>query len=204
VYPDSDRSDVAHLLPPTVKKVLDVGCCFGGFGALLESRGIETWGIEPDPTYAATAEGRMTKVIRGFFPGAAPSDEKFDCVTFNDVLEHMVDPAEALATTRDLLDPGGWVLASIPNIRHITVLFNLIVKGRWDYTDTGILDRTHLRFFTKATMRELFEATGFRVESITPLATTRLTTPKLRAMRVLGHRKEQFLVVQYGLLAQRP
>jgi 2-polyprenyl-3-methyl-5-hydroxy-6-metoxy-1,4-benzoquinol methylase len=186
-----------------VKRVLDVGCCFGAFGALLESRGIETWGIEPDPIYAARAEERMTKVIRGFFPDAAPQAEKFDCVTFNDVLEHVADPADALAATVDLLNEGGWVLASIPNVRHITVLFDLVVKGRWDYTDAGILDRTHLRFFTKATMRELFEASGFRVESITPLTTTRLTSPKLRAMRILGRRKEEFLVIQYGLLARR-
>ena len=202
MYDDWERPEVANLLPTGVKRVLDVGCCLGGFGALLESRGVETWGIEPNSEYAAMSDGRMTKVIHGSFPDAAPRGEKFDCVTFNDVLEHMSDPIRALLATRELLTAEGWVLASIPNIRHITVLFNLVVKGRWDYADAGILDRTHMRFFTKATMREMFQETGYRVESVTPLATTRPKGPSRLPVRVLGRRGEEFMVIQYGVLAR--
>ena len=125
-------------------------------------------GIEADAEAAAVATTRLDRVVAGRFPDdIGPEDGPFDCVVFNDVLEHLVDPWEALRRTKALLTGSGTVVAVIPNIRHVRAVLPLLVRGRWDYADTGLLDRTHLRFFTKASMIELFETTGYTVEAIT-------------------------------------
>lgn len=111
----------------------------------------------------------------GLYPQDLPPGARYDCMVFNDVLEHMVDPWAALRETRDRLTDRGCVVASIPNVRHLILLIPLVWKGQWHYDDTGILDRTHLRFFTKQSMRELFESTGYEVLQIEPL---RVTKPK--------------------------
>ena len=169
-YPDADRSSVVAFVPVAATRVLDVGCWQGAFGAELKRRrpGLSVVGIEADPQAAEVASSRLDRVIAGRFPvDVAPEDGPFDCVVFNDVLEHLVDPWEALRRTRALLSDSGTVVAVIPNIRHVRAVVPLVVRGRWDYADTGLLDRTHLRFFTRSTMIELFETTGYAVESIT-------------------------------------
>jgi 2-polyprenyl-3-methyl-5-hydroxy-6-metoxy-1,4-benzoquinol methylase len=87
----------------------------------------------------------------------------FDCIVFNDVLEHMPDPWEVLRMTRHLLSPIGTVVASIPNVRYLPVSVRLLLNGDFSYADVGVMDRTHLRFFTMRTMHELFEASGYAV-----------------------------------------
>ncbi|GAB3247296.1 hypothetical protein GCM10027425_03010 [Alteromonas gracilis] len=103
------------------------------------------------------------EVHRGYFPDAlAGSGETFDLISYNDVLEHLIDPWSVLESTREYLAPGGRVLAAIPNIAWAPATVALL-RGRWDYTEDGILDRTHVRFFTRATMVEMFESAGYRV-----------------------------------------
>ncbi len=89
-----------------------------------------------------------------------------DCVIFADVLEHTLEPAAILATWREALAPGGHVVISLPNVLHATVVGGLF-RGRWDYEDAGVLDRTHFRFFTRATAAELITDAGFEIESFT-------------------------------------
>ena len=84
-------------------------------------------------------------------------------VSFNDVLEHLWDPWDVLRDTHRWLSPGGHVVAAIPSIQYLPVMSRL-VRGRWDYTDGGTLDWTHVRFFTRATILEMFEQTGYEVE----------------------------------------
>ena len=92
------------------------------------------------------------------------SPEKyFDCVVFNDVLEHLVDPYSVLEEIKKFLSPEGVIVASIPNIRHAPVLFDLVVKGNWDYAEYGVLDKTHLRFFTKASIKKMFSNSGYEL-----------------------------------------
>lgn len=186
-YPDADRAAVVPLVPAGARRILDVGCWRGAFGREIKRQRPGTFvvGIEADRSAAAIAAGRLDQVIEGQFPNDVdPSLEPFDCVVFNDVLEHLVDPWNALCATRSLLAPGGAVVSVIPNVRHVRAVVPLVLRGRWDYTDTGLLDRTHLRFFTRATMVELFETTGYTVESI---AAQDLSDVGLRglAMRVL-------------------
>ena len=110
---------------------------------------------------AVVAYHGYDEVYTGYFPDAlADSGERFDLVTFNDVLEHVIDPAVLLTAAIERLHPSGWVLATIPNVRFLPVVLDLVRRDRWDYADWGVLDRTHLRFFTRSTMVELLESAG--------------------------------------------
>jgi len=90
----------------------------------------------------------------------------FDCIVFNDVLEHMIFPEQALQYAKSLLAEGGVVVASIPNIRSLVTLFRLLFRAQWEYTDSGVLDKTHLRFFTKSSIVDMFEREGYALEEI--------------------------------------
>jgi 2-polyprenyl-3-methyl-5-hydroxy-6-metoxy-1,4-benzoquinol methylase len=122
-------------------------------------------GIEPDAGDAAQAEKLCDRVlprrlenIREEFPG------EFDAILFGDVLEHLIDPSEALARVRPWLSERGVVVASVPNLGHWSIVADLL-EGRFDYVPYSILSGTHVRFFTRRTVEELFEACGYRVES---------------------------------------
>ena len=81
----------------------------------------------------------------------------------------MVDPWTALTATRDRLNPGGVLVGELPNVRHLPLLVDLAVRGRFDYVDTGLLDRTHLRFFTRSSAHDLFTTTGYVVDEFFPV-----------------------------------
>jgi 2-polyprenyl-3-methyl-5-hydroxy-6-metoxy-1,4-benzoquinol methylase len=168
LYPDDARNDVRPLIPLTATSALDVGCGAGGFGPTLRSTlgpAARLVGVEPVPSQAARERvgHGFDEVIEGYFPDAmAGRSEDFDLICYIDVLEHVIDPWALLRETRARLTPGGQVLAAIPSIQFVPVVWRLI-RGRWDYHDWGTLDRTHLRFFTKATMIEMFEQADYRV-----------------------------------------
>ena len=162
------RSEMLRFIPADCKRVLDVGCGGGSFGeALKQSRDLEVWGLEPVASAAAEAAKKLDRAIEGIFtPDAGLPRASFDAVIFNDVLEHLPDPAESLRFARTLLKPGGVVVASIPNIRHFQTLWEIVVRGELRYRDSGTLDKTHLRFFTKKSIRALFSECDFAVEQI--------------------------------------
>ena len=108
-------------------------------------------------------------MIQGEFPAAIPAGVAFDCIVFNDVLEHMIDPWSAVGAAKLMLADGGTAVASLPNVRSLRLIMRLVFSNEWTYADTGVLDRTHLRFFTSATMRQLFQSAGFRVTVLEPL-----------------------------------
>ena len=162
------RSEMLCFVPTSCRRLLDVGCGTGTFGASLkQKREIEVWGVEPFASAAAKAADRLDRVITGpFEPETDLPAGAFDCIVFNDVLEHMIEPERALRYAKPLLSAGGTILASIPNVRHFPVLWHLGVHGSWEYGDCGILDRTHLRFFTKSSILRMFENEGYAVRSI--------------------------------------
>jgi 2-polyprenyl-3-methyl-5-hydroxy-6-metoxy-1,4-benzoquinol methylase len=147
-------------------RVLDVGCATGYIAARLSERGCSVTGFERDPRSAARAEQHCEAVIVGDIesPDArAAIPTGFDVVLLGDVLEHLIDPWDALRFVRGLLAPEGVVVTSIPNVAAWTVRLGLI-RGSWEYTEIGLLDRTHLRFFTRRSAHELARGAGFAIE----------------------------------------
>lgn len=191
------------FVPAGTRRLLDVGCDTGRFGrSVREVVPLEElWGVDPQPAVDGGTPGYDVR-LHGYFPDALAADEQFNCICFNDVLEHMPDPWAALVATRAHLQPGGTVVASIPNVRHWQqVLRPLLVEGRWDYEECGILDRTHLRFFTRAGVLALFHDTGYAVERIAGIR-PESTTGKLALLdRLSRGRLHDFVVERYALVA---
>jgi len=169
-YLDVPRHDMVDFVPVTATRMLDVGCGRGGFGRSVKLRAeLEVTGIEIDPLAASVAASRYDHVITGTFPDDVPSGAEFDCIVFNDLLEHLVDPWGALRAAAGLLAPGGSVVASIPNMRSWPVFWPLLTRGEWRYVSDGVLDRTHLRFFTLASAEEMFTDAGFTIVRAIPI-----------------------------------
>lgn len=168
-YFSHSRPELRILIPGHVKRVLDIGCGKGELGRLLkkERPGMNVIGIEQDTAAAKAASAVLDRVILGdaenievtFRPGY------FDCIIFADVLEHMREPLETARKYVSLLNSEGSIVASIPNISHISIILNLM-RHRWPYSDRGLLDRSHLRFFTRTSVIEFFKSLGFRKLSL--------------------------------------
>ncbi|XVJ68851.1 MAG: class I SAM-dependent methyltransferase [Rhizobacter sp.] len=168
-YFEQRRQEMLAYIPLNTKRVLEVGCGNGSFAAYLKSqRPVQVVAIEAHPAAAEAARPRVDELINASLEEAVPqlAVSQFDCVVFNDVLEHLVDPWAALSQIRPLLRDSGLVVASIPNVRYFPVLKDLILRGQWEYQQQGVLDRTHLRFFTTCSMRHLFASTGFTVQTL--------------------------------------
>ena len=192
-----ERREMVPFVPTGARTILDVGCSRGLFGAVLKERDptVHLTGVEPDPEAAERARTHYDLVVDGYFPDALPEEASFDCIVFNDVLEHLVEPWSVLARSVRHLAPGGTIVASIPNVRFIVVVRNLALRGLWNYTDWGVLDRTHLRFFTRASIEGLFAGAGFRIESLTPINPIRVRGAGLLVGRFRDMRYPQFAVV---------
>lgn len=167
-YYGFDRPEVQALVPETARTVLDVGCAAGNLGAALKRRGAaEVWGIEYVPEVAESARGKLDRVLTGRVEDVLSDipDGHFDAIVFADVLEHLADPVAVLRAMRRKLSPTGELVVSVPNVRHWSVLKDLL-EGRWDYQDAGILDRTHLRFFTRKTLMDVLVDAGFQSDEV--------------------------------------
>lgn len=161
-YDDLKRPEMLAFIPPTARRVLDVGCHTGAFGCTVKEKcGGEVWGIEPNPETAEVSARSLDRVFNCFFSEEVPlEDDFFDAIVFNDVLEHMADPWAALKLAARKITPHGVVIVSIPNLRHIDNLVHLMRERDFQYEPTGIRDKTHLRFFTRKSAPRLFDGTG--------------------------------------------
>ena len=165
------RPDLLALMSPDWSRALDVGCAEGALGSALKGDNPDgkITGIELDPDMASVARSRLDRVLSvdamTALDDLTAAGEEFDLVCCGDVLEHLEDPWTALRKIRALC-PRGEVVVSLPNIGHWTTLFSLAVRGYWPYRDRGIHDRTHLRFFARNNLRELFRGAGFTDISI--------------------------------------
>lgn len=163
------RRDIEPLLPQRAKRVLELGCGGGGTLAWLRETGRAQWtaGIELVPEAAAVARTRVDHVLAGDVNALLPrfEDGSFDLVLCLDLLEHLVDPWQTLRQVSRLIRPGGQLIASLPNVRHHSVLLPLLFSGRWQYEDAGIMDRTHLRFFSRRTALHLIRQTGLAISA---------------------------------------
>jgi SAM-dependent methyltransferase len=156
------------LGPGGGRRLLDVGAADGFLAAELTRRGWRVTALERDPDQAASARGRCDAiVVADLERGLPPLGGPFDAVVCGDVIEHLSDPQRALVALAGHLAPTGVVVVSVPNVAHLWVRLSLLV-GRFEYADRGILDRTHLRFFTRATFLRLLREAGLGVERLVP------------------------------------
>ncbi len=165
------RHELLDLFDPKDKVVLDIGCASGALLGVVKKLGARrTIGVESRAEVAAAlaASGTVDDVLcldieRDELPLAAAS---VDVVILSHVIEHMVDPWLVLRVARQLLRPGGILVGALPNVRHVRVIYDLLVRGEWKYVDSGVMDRTHLRFFTRRSLEEILVSEGFQVETL--------------------------------------
>lgn len=154
-------------------KVLDVGCASGYLGEfLIKNKNCEVWGIELDSESfrLAMSKGYRWVINKSLEAGLLDDtliNESFDYILLADVLEHLVDPENILIKLKSRLKKSGKLLVSLPNVGHYSTRFSHLF-GKWNMQDTGILDRTHLHFYTLKTMKEMFEKTGWNITYMRP------------------------------------
>jgi SAM-dependent methyltransferase len=182
---------VLGLIPARVQRVVEVGCSTGGLAQALKARqpGVHFVGLELDAKAADIARHRCDEVLQLNIDEAGPdffaSLQGRDCWVFGDVLEHLRDPWRVLAEVAKVLAPGGCVVTSIPNAQHWSVQARLNM-GAFQYEATGLMDRTHIRWFTRQTMLQMFDGAGLRVEAGIPCM---VEEPPIREQALAGVRQ---------------
>jgi 2-polyprenyl-3-methyl-5-hydroxy-6-metoxy-1,4-benzoquinol methylase len=169
-YFSNVRPEVAALLPTRPAHVLEIGCGEGRFSAQVKQRD-SYWGVEPSTAAAEKARAVLDRVIVGTYDQAESElpDRHFDLVICNDVMEHMVDHDAFLDAIKRKMAPGGQMIGSVPNVRYLPHLWQVIFGKDWRYESEGVLDRTHLRFFTDSSLRRAFFNHGYKVEKVVGL-----------------------------------
>ena len=167
-YYNGYRKEMIAFIPASSKIILEVGCAQGNFSFQFKNQSTELWGIEPDIESAKIASTKLFKVLNFSLEEALEKlpDNYFDAIIFYDVLEHLLYPTENLIGIKAKLKPSGQIIASIPNFRYIKSLFQIVVKKTWRYSDSGILDYTHFRFFTRKSIISMFEDSGYEIQTI--------------------------------------
>lgn len=165
------NTQLVENIPPSAQTVLEIGCGSGATGELYLRRNPRARyiGLEISQDYAAIARQHITECFVGNIEtidilmltgGVAP-----DCIVFGDVLEHLQDPWSLLKKLKDQISTNGCIVACVPNTGHWSVITALL-SGQWPYADSGLFDRTHLRFFTQQSLRHLFESAGLHVATL--------------------------------------
>jgi len=180
-YYSNIRPALLQMIGENAGHVLDVGCGEGVLGEYLLAQGCakSVIGVEYNVTAATLAHDKLTQVFCGDVEQLTkqPSElnkHVFDSIVCGDVLEHLRDPWEAVRCLNTLLAPDGKLIVSVPNVRHWRVVLPLLLRGAWEYQAQGILDRTHLRFFTRTTAIALLDSPDLTLESCRPLCYRRI------------------------------
>lgn len=218
-YDDKARIELLNLIVEPPERVLEIGCGAGATGLALKQKfqGIEFIGIEPEEKVAQIAQSRLDKVIvsnieKVQLDTLGLMKEYFDLIICADVLEHLYDPWKTLFDLRDYLKPDGKMLVSIPNIQHIDIIKNLL-NGHWTYSKYGLLDATHIRFFTLNEIIKMFSGTGYKmvqcshtkqpeIESVKKWPAD-LDFGKVVLKNVTRDEASKFFVFQYFIIARK-
>ncbi len=205
------RPEVVSFVPESAHRILDVGCACGALGASLKNRqSCEVTGVEFVPEIAQEARERLDHVITGDIEQLAPAFPRkyYNCIVLADVLEHLRDPITVLENLKDSLTDDGTVVLSVPNVRHWSVLKDLL-EGRWQYIDAGILDNTHLRFFTRSSLIELLQGVGLQITQVQAVVMSGERVPQtlVSALQAAGldtrSLVEESAAYQYLITAQK-
>lgn len=176
LYYENPREDILSKIDfNNIESLLEVGC---GNGATLKSikskkPNIDLWGVELMGQFALQAKRDIQNIFIGSVEDNIDNlpNSYFDSILMSDVIEHLIYPEDTLLLLKEKLKDGGIVYSSIPNVSHIKVIFNLVFRKDWKYEESGIMDYTHLRFFTPKSIRRMFENLGFDIleqKGITP------------------------------------
>lgn len=167
-YFQYERREVSGLLPTQYSKVLEIGCGTGQFRNNLNQEH-EYWGVEPVEFIAKLAKEKLDKVLVGTYQEVENliPNNYFDLVICNDVIEHMPDDDSFLQSIKQKIKKDGCLVASIPNVRYILNLWELLIKKDWQYKSAGLLDRKHLRFFTRKSLVRTLNNNAFSIKQIT-------------------------------------
>lgn len=165
-YYSRARSEMLPFLPSKIGTMLDIGCGEAEFARLVKTQfQANVWGIERETAVAQKAARQLDKVLVGDVTTILPTlpANYFDCVVFNDILEHLERPEVVLAMSQRLLTPNGVIVCSIPNVRNFHTMVDVVIRKQWHYVDEGVMDRTHLRFFTEKSIRNMFHACNYDI-----------------------------------------
>lgn len=197
-----ESSGLLMAMIPQGARVLDIGCGTGSISGMIRGlRRADVLGIEPHPERAKKAEEEGIKVVNGVYSDEIPKNHgTFDVVLFADVLEHLADPIHVLEQVKSALAPGGRVLASIPNVAHWSVRLRLLA-GTFDYQPTGIMDATHLRWFTREGARRLFHGAGYEIERFHAAAGAWMDEYRSTPLRWVPQHRRSFVLSKFCAVA---
>ncbi len=166
IYYQGQRPEVAAFLPSTYSKVLEIGCGNGDFRDIISNNACEYWGVEPVAEIAKLADLKLDRVLVGTYDEIVDDlpDNYFDLIICNDVIEHMVDHEAFYQSIKQKVKPNAYMIGSLPNVRFLPNIHELLRKKDWEYKESGILDRTHLRFFTEKSIKRDFNNQNFEIE----------------------------------------
>lgn len=203
------RSEILPHLPTRLTRLLDIGCGEGVTSSLIRSQhpGLG-WigGVELVPAAAAKAEKVLDQVWCGnletlAFEQSIPAGS-IDAILCLDVLEHLVDPWQMVRRLSPLLHPEGHLIISVPNVRNWKFIRKLLFKGEFRYTDAGLLDRTHLRFFVRDTARELSESGGLKVTTLENAHPWRANEARQMLSKITGGILDDLMIKQFVVIAK--
>jgi 2-polyprenyl-3-methyl-5-hydroxy-6-metoxy-1,4-benzoquinol methylase len=201
----SDRREILPYVPKVKGRVLDVGCSTGNFSRLLKDEwGCEVHGIEVNPKAAEIASDKLDRVFCGDAVEVLYKvpDNYYNLVTMNDVLEHLVNPYDFLNRLHNKILPAGIIFAIVPNIRYHKALAKILYKKDFEYEDEGIFDRTHLRFFTKKSIKRMFEECNYEEIDYFGINSTSSLKPWLLNFLTFGGFGNDTRYLQYAFIGK--
>ena len=206
-YYNTARQEIAPLLPQSAERVLEIGCGAGGTLRWLRQRWPNAWlaGADINPKQVELARDCANHVEQCDLDARVPAipEESIDLLLCLDVLEHLRDPWSTLSRLHRLVKPQGCCIISTPNVRHASVVLPLLFAARWRYQGSGIMDRTHLRFFTRSSACDLAREAGFRIDTVLGLGTEAGKRGHYWNVFTLGLFRD-LLTRQYVIRATRP
>lgn len=203
-YHANVRYDVMPAIPAECGRVLDVGGGVGATGGYLKAQGLASKVVVADLCGGTPAPG-VERIVAIDLDNAAAlrslaEHGPFDTILCLDVLEHLYDPWDAISQLQDLLAPGGCIVASIPNVNYVGLLAPLVIKGRFDYRESGILDRTHIRWFTRDSAMALMSRGRLCIEE----CIARVPDGKVRTIdRLTAGQFRRFFALQHIIRARK-